>query len=127
MMQVEASGGGGQSLPIKPSYSVCSDGLLFINKCFRGKLTDARRLLLESSSILNYQNENGCTALHAASAAGQLEVVELLLSQKEINLTIMDDLDQNALFYAAYNGHLEVVQVFVEQFNMPLDMPDKVG
>ena len=63
--------------------------------------------------------------MHAAAAAGQLEVVESLLDRQGTDPQIVDELGQTALFYAAFHGHLEVVQAFVER-GVPLDMQDKV-
>ncbi len=50
------------------------------------------------------------TPLHYAAAAGQREVVELLLTSYPGNLNAPDYFDKTPLYYAASNGHVDVVE-----------------
>ncbi|KAG4301514.1 hypothetical protein PCK1_002227 [Pneumocystis canis] len=67
------------------------------------------------------QDENGNTALHMASANGNLNVVEFLLSQlSKINherhyISIQNHRGNTPLHWAAMNGHLEVVCRLVKE------------
>ncbi|KAG7401878.1 Ankyrin repeat domain-containing protein 42 [Phytophthora boehmeriae] len=97
----------GASAP--PVLENCTLGDVLICKANRGKLL-----------------EHGCSALHAAAASGQLDVVQWMGTHCDIDWAAVDHDDQSALHYAAFYGHLEVVQFLVEN-GVPLDAPDKFG
>ena len=92
-------------------------GDILIQKCHRGKLQDVKALIEEGKVDINYRNEvhavhknlmttaqpvqNGCTALHGAAAAGQLEVMQWLIKHESIGVSTVDDV-RVFLFFAWY-------------------------
>ena len=64
---------------------------------------------------INYQNEEGNTALMLASEGGHYHVVKLLLLNKDINISIQDNNGVTALMTACRNGHHQVVELLLSK------------
>ena len=64
---------------------------------------------------INYQNEQGNTALMLASEEGHYHVVKLLLLSKDLNINIQDNYGWTALMFASYNGHHQVVELLLSK------------
>ncbi|RLN44381.1 hypothetical protein BBO99_00000846 [Phytophthora kernoviae] len=103
-----------------PVMDNCTLGDVLICKANRGKLLEVEHL------VESLHTDHGCSALHAAAASGQLDVVQWMGAHCNIDWGATDHDDQSALHYAAFYGHLEVVQFLVEN-GVPLDAPDKFG
>ncbi|RMX64351.1 hypothetical protein DD238_002585 [Peronospora effusa] len=107
----------GASAPsIVESYTL---GDVLICKANRGKQLEVEHL------VKTLHADHGCSALHGAAAAGQLDVVQWMDKHCNVNWSATDHDDQTALHYAAFYGHLEVVQFLVGK-GVPLDAPDKL-
>jgi ankyrin repeat protein len=74
------------------------DNALF-KACFNGQAREVRRLLSGGAEV-NYVNEQGGTALMAASLYGHGEVVGMLLAA-EANANAADDKGYNPLYLAS--------------------------
>ena len=79
--------------------------------------------LLDDGNIdINYQDENGWTALHHAVFSKSVEVVGFLLSEPEIDLSITDNLGKIAWEYA----DLEIRNMYPElEYNQFSDTYDE--
>ena len=64
---------------------------------------------------INYQNEEGNTALMLASEGGHYHVVKLLLLNKDINISIQDNNGVTAMMTACHNGHHQVVELLLSK------------
>ncbi|CAH0477462.1 unnamed protein product [Peronospora belbahrii] len=114
----------GPSAPsVVESYTL---GDILICKANRGKKLEVEYLVKTLHADVNYRNQHGCSALHGAAAAGQLDVMQWMGEHCNVDWTATDHDDQTALHYAAFYGHLEVVQLLVDK-GVPLDAPDKFG
>ncbi|CAG8802973.1 16327_t:CDS:2, partial [Racocetra persica] len=73
---------------------------------------------------IDLQNNDGDSALHQASAAGNVEIVEIL-----INANARVDLRNNEnitpLIIASYNGHSDVCQTLIDLGNANVNFQDK--
>lgn len=76
-----------------------------------GDSVDAVRLLLKHHADVNYTTRNRKSALHAASEAGNIDVVRLLLDQPGIEAMGQDNSGNTPLLSAAKGGHKEIVNV----------------
>ncbi|KAF2996558.1 Ankyrin repeat domain-containing protein 60 [Penicillium rubens] len=72
-------------------------------------------LLLSPCLNLNYQDENGRTAIWYAVSNSDLKLVELLLQQTNLDLNCADKLGQTPLAKAAANGSLDLIKVLFRQ------------
>ncbi len=75
---------------------------------------ESLRTLFSLGADVNAQDNNGVTALMRASAKGRQDCVEILLSQKDINLELKDFQDRTALIYSVYADELAPVQALVK-------------
>jgi hypothetical protein len=78
---------------------------------YRGKLDQVVEKLREGADI-NARHDHYGTALHAASAGGNFEVVKFLLL-KEADITAMSNIHGSALQAAAMGGHEQVVRLLL--------------
>ncbi|CAG8467185.1 11487_t:CDS:2 [Gigaspora rosea] len=73
--------------------------------------------------LIDLQNNDGDSALHQASAAGNIEIVEIL-----INANACVDLCNNEnitpLIVAAYNGHADVCRILIDLGHANIDFQD---
>jgi len=70
------------------------------------------------------EGPTGFTALHAASFLGIVEIVAIVLENKEWDANATDCLDSTALQWAARNGHEEVVKMLLEREEINPDQAD---
>ncbi|KAK7905002.1 hypothetical protein WMY93_017609 [Mugilogobius chulae] len=94
--------------------------------CSRAKFT---HLLLEKGADVNYQDEDGRTALSLACEMGHLDVVKLLV-QFNADPDISDAWGNSALMYAAFSGHSQVLEFLVRAFKrlgLRLDRTNNAG
>jgi uncharacterized protein len=79
--------------------------------------TDCVSLLLQKGADVAQEGLNEMTALHAASSAGQLAVVELLLEAHHAHKTLwLGDADGNTpLHLAVANGHTAVASALIQR------------
>lgn len=61
---------------------------------------------------ITYVDSNGDSLLHIASAAGDLQTVELLVNAG-VDINLLGDMDNTALHYAKSRGHEEVARFLV--------------
>ncbi|KAN0075043.1 Ankyrin repeat-containing domain protein [Elaphomyces granulatus] len=73
------------------------------------------RFLLSQSAKVNMRNKFGETALIVAAANGSLEAVELLLSEKDIDINSVSVKGTSALEAAARHGHGKIVETLLNQ------------
>ena len=71
-------------------------------------------MLLELGANVDYQNEEGRTALIFASQTGHYQVVELLL-KKNADPNLQTQKGSTALTYASENGHYQVVELLLQE------------
>ncbi|KAJ5146005.1 uncharacterized protein N7515_000569 [Penicillium bovifimosum] len=72
-------------------------------------------LLLSPCINLNYQDENGRTAIWYAVSNSDVKLVELLLQQTNLDLNCADKLGQTPLAKAAAKGSLDLIKVLFRQ------------
>ena len=73
----------------------------------------------------NKQNNGGVTPLMIASSKGYIEVILLLLSNADPNIT--DSKGSTALMYACKNGHYEVAALLLMTYNADPSLTDNNG
>jgi ankyrin repeat protein len=86
------------------------------------------RLLLAHQGVeVNKAEPDGCTAMHAASRSGHVDVVRLLLARQdlEVNKSMTDG--ATALHWASQNGHVEVVQLLLARPGVEVNKSDPDG
>jgi ankyrin repeat protein len=66
----------------------------------------AARYLIKNQANPNVADENGCTPLHlAVKHSKDMDIIELLLNEKEVDVNHSSNREQNALYFAKYNDH----------------------
>ncbi|EPS65208.1 hypothetical protein M569_09568, partial [Genlisea aurea] len=85
-----------------------------------------REGLCDGSELLNYRDVNGSTVLHAAAAAGRIEVVKNLISSFQI-INSIDNEGNTALNIAAFHGHLPVVKHILTNFPSAASLTNNNG
>ena len=75
--------------------------------------TSAVSILLEPNRSVNVNAKlyNGMTALHWAAYNGHEDVVKLIVTHKDANLTIKDSFDRTPMLCAAEKDHSAVVEI----------------
>ena len=81
-------------------------------------------LLLEKNVNINFNDANGCNALHIACTQGFTETVEILLNhwatkkrrdhEGIFDIDVMDNLSLTSLMKASINNHLEIVKLLLQ-------------
>jgi len=70
-------------------------------------------ILETSMSVINWQDYEGCTALHLAVAGGNEAVVLSLISQESCDVNALDNMFRTPLHWAAVFGHSAIVSVLL--------------
>jgi len=78
-----------------------------------GNLKEVKSLCSDPAANVNWQNEQGFTALFCACQKGHSLVVEYLLARPRIDPNLANNEGATPLFIACYNGHKEVVSVML--------------
>jgi ankyrin repeat protein len=85
----------------------------FLLAAANGDLNSIQRLVQQhGSTIVEVKNDDydGINALHFASTAGHLEIVQYLIQHGRANVNATTNNGFNALHGASHSGHLEIVQ-----------------
>ena len=72
-------------------------------------------LFSQLATDINYQNEEGNTALMLASEGGHYHVVKLILRNKDLNINIQHNDGWTALMGACLTGHHQVVELLLSK------------
>jgi ankyrin repeat protein len=89
------------------------NGLMyFFHVCEEGKI-DMVKLFLEKGANINKKDERGNTSMHVACRIGNIELVKLLLSWKEVNINEKNDWKNTPLHKACKNNHTEIVELLL--------------
>jgi len=71
-------------------------------------------------------SDAGQSALHCAAQNGHVDVVNVLLSTENVDVTLTDSCGRTALHCAAQNGHADVVQCLLKDKRFGSRMVNKV-
>lgn len=71
-------------------------------------------------------SDAGQSALHCAAQNGHVDVVSVLLSTENVDVTLADSCGRSALHCAAHNGHADVVQCLLKDKRFGSRMVNKV-
>lgn len=84
----------------------------------KANFVDIVRLLVKANVDINYQDEQGDTALHVAARFGHLECARLLLEGSDIQKADTELCEKTygwtPLFIACVDGHLPIVELLIE-------------
>jgi curved DNA-binding protein CbpA len=72
------------------------------------------QMLIDAGAILDHRGAGGRTPLHAAAAAGDNELVQLLVQQEGVDKDAVDDQHRTALHLAARTKRVAVVQTLLQ-------------
>ena len=75
--------------------------------------TEKFKELLTSVDDINELDENGMGLIHWASDRGNESILELILSQKGVNIDLVDSSNQTALHYASSCGHKKIIEILL--------------
>ena len=71
--------------------------------------------LMSNRSQVSDRNEKGWTALHAASVAGKLNIVRILLREPfQFNINANDNVFRTPLMFAVENGYDDIVDLLID-------------
>jgi ankyrin repeat protein len=83
-----------------------NDGATALHLAIGKSNVTAVRLLLSNGANPNIADKDGDTPLHVAAAyAKDMDIVELLLNKKYVDVNCLDKWGKNALWYAMFNMH----------------------
>jgi hypothetical protein len=94
-----------------PMYSLRAAPLYYVAAL--GHTCLVQRLILTHPQDLHVRGHQGCTTLHIAVLAGQVEASKLLIGHTA-DLDILDTEDNNLLHMAGHNPHFEITRVPLE-------------
>jgi ankyrin repeat protein len=83
-----------------------------LSDAYNGHYENLKRNLRSGGDLINWQNENGRTALMFAANMGQTKCVELLL-EHNAKLDLQDEIGRTALMHAAVNGKSDSVHLII--------------
>lgn len=82
--------------------------------CARGRTSQVNKLLNLDSGLIRAATNHGYTGLHAASARGHLEIVDMLLDfAAQVNCAT--NVGMTPLMYASASGHTRVVEALLSR------------
>ena len=64
-----------------------------------------------------YKNSQGCTSLHYASTAGQLELVRYFINEQHCDPMTTDNKGQTPLHYSCHYGNLNIARYLINHPN----------
>ena len=85
--------------------------LLIISK--KGDKEELYKLLQFKQININFQNENGWSALHFACDEGNLKIVEILI-KSNIDLNLKTNEKKTALHISVYRGYFDISKLLIE-------------
>ncbi len=97
-----------------------------IGAAFGGHI-DVINHFVESGCDINFQRDDGWTALHAAVWFQGMEVVEYLLANKKIDVDRQDEGMSTPLHYAVERTNLALVKLLIEHGKARIDILDEEG
>jgi ankyrin repeat protein len=97
-----------------PESKIRQEASPLYHAAFSGFPEIVERLALNYPELVNAISGRIGTALHAASAAGHVEVVRLLL-ECGADVDARGDMDRSPLQLATFHGHLDVVQCLLDR------------
>ncbi|KAI2861456.1 hypothetical protein CBS76997_10186 [Aspergillus niger] len=85
------------------------------------------RLLVECGWYVNEVDAEGRTPLHCAADKGHYPVVQVLLSNEQLDVNARDQRESTALHEAAWKGHLAVADLLLTKPNIDINVEDRYG
>ena len=76
-------------------------------------------MLTNYEGIINYQNPDGNTSLMIAAMRGHLDVVDMLLEEKEIDINLQNNDGVTAFMIAVIKGNVGIVNRLINQLFLP--------
>uniref|UniRef100_A0A336L2X6 CSON004035 protein n=1 Tax=Culicoides sonorensis TaxID=179676 RepID=A0A336L2X6_CULSO len=94
------------------------------------------KMLVDAGADVNAQTNGGATPLHRAALWGQIDILKLLLSIRNIRIDVKDSDGHNPLHRAAQNNHYEACEILLSrdkqlkydrdvQGRLPFDLADE--
>ena len=100
----------------------------FIQAAHDGNVEDVRILLLEDGMDVNQKGKwVGFTALYWASAHEHIDVVNLLLQQKNLKINQQNSSGYTALHFASWNGRTEIVKILLNHSDIDMNIKSNAG
>ncbi|EPE03441.1 het and ankyrin domain protein [Ophiostoma piceae UAMH 11346] len=112
------------TIPYLYSHNIL--GRAFWPQPVRTELTRGRRFGRRKNHVPYMMNMRGETPLHRAAAAGNIDVVEILLGITTSTIDFVDAYDRTPLWHAAAGGHWETALLLIEQ-DAYIDAQDSNG
>ncbi|KAI3034865.1 hypothetical protein CBS76997_10987 [Aspergillus niger] len=85
------------------------------------------RLLVECGWYVNEVDVEGRTPLHCAAENGHDPVVQVLLTNEQLDVNARDHRKSTALHEAAWKGHLAVADLLLTKPNIDINVEDRYG
>ncbi|GAA92342.1 ankyrin repeat protein [Aspergillus luchuensis IFO 4308] len=85
------------------------------------------RLLVECGWYVNEVDVEGRTPLHCAAENGDDPVVQVLLTNEQLDVNARDHRKSTALHEAAWKGHLAVADLLLTKPNIDINVEDRYG
>ncbi|KAI3038218.1 hypothetical protein CBS147353_11912 [Aspergillus niger] len=85
------------------------------------------RLLVECGWYVNEVDVEGRTPLHCAAENGHDPVVQVLLTNEQLDVNARDHRKSTALHEAAWKGHLAVANLLLTKPNIDINVEDRYG
>ena len=95
--------------------------------CDLGTPAIVSRLLELPGLDINYQNEDGHTAAHWTSQAGQTEMLRILADTGRVDWNKTNKWGVTPLYVALFKGHSDIVDIIVQQPNIDYNVKTKKG